>query len=161
MPFGVVGHWPHVSVNTIQFCAAKKCEIEGGGWAQSQHAVYMAAVQAGYRKALVGTGWTLSHLVSIKTTPWDTISGTVGHFWSGGAFADGRALSIECSLLSGCGQGHEPPDKRIEEALAQVFGASSVLVLSRSENMNQKAYGGSRANTHGSLTLLCTALRRS
>ena len=35
------------------------------------------------------------------------ISGTVGSSQSGGAFFGRRALTIECSLMSGCGQGHE------------------------------------------------------
>ena len=40
----------------------------------------------------------------------DIISGTVGSFWSGGAFSGLRAMSIESSLVSGCGQGHESPE---------------------------------------------------
>ena len=35
------------------------------------------------------------------------ISGTVGSFQSGGAFSGQGALTIECSLMSGCGQGCE------------------------------------------------------
>ena len=33
--------------------------------------------------------------------------GTVGSFQSGGAFTGWRALTIERSLMSGCGQGHQ------------------------------------------------------
>ena len=37
-----------------------------------------------------------------------SISGFVGSFQSGGTFSGRRALTIECSVMSGCGQGHEP-----------------------------------------------------
>ena len=32
----------------------------------------------------------------------------LGSFQSGGAFSGRKALTIECSVMSGCGQGHEP-----------------------------------------------------
>ena len=38
----------------------------------------------------------------------DSISGFLGSFQSGGAFSGWRALTIECLVMSGCGQGHEP-----------------------------------------------------
>ena len=38
--------------------------IGGGGWVSARGAVHMAAALAGCRKALVGTGWTISHFVS-------------------------------------------------------------------------------------------------
>ena len=38
----------------------------------------------------------------------DSISGFLGSFQSGGAFSGRRALTIVCSVISGCGQGHEP-----------------------------------------------------
>ena len=47
-----------------RFCASKKGRIGGGGQVSAQGAVHMAAALAGCRKALVGTGWTISHLVS-------------------------------------------------------------------------------------------------
>ena len=51
----------------IDFVLIKKVGWEGGGWgAYSRHAVYMVAALAGYRTALVGTGETISHLVSIN-----------------------------------------------------------------------------------------------
>ena len=57
-----------LSVGTIcfedRFCASKKGGIGGGGWAYSRHAVHMAAAMAGCRTALVGTDWTISHLIS-------------------------------------------------------------------------------------------------
>jgi len=52
-----------------RFCASKKCGIAGGGWVSALGAVHMAAALAGCRKALIGTGWTISHLVSSGTTP--------------------------------------------------------------------------------------------
>ena len=57
-----------LSVGTIRFedrfCASKKDGIGGGGWVSAWVAVHMAAALAGCRKALVGTGWTISHFVS-------------------------------------------------------------------------------------------------
>ena len=47
-----------------RFCASKNGGIGGGGRVSARGAVHMAATLAGYRKALVGTGWTISHLVS-------------------------------------------------------------------------------------------------
>ena len=47
-----------------RFCASKMGGIGEGGQAYSRHAVHMEAVLAGCRKALVGTGWTISQLVS-------------------------------------------------------------------------------------------------
>ena len=66
---------------------------------------------AGFRLALVGTGWTTSHLVStnrwVKITPLPLKSGTVGRFfWSGEALFGQRVISIESSLESECHQGH-------------------------------------------------------
>ena len=47
-----------------RFCASKKSGIGGGGQVSARGAVHMAAALVGCRKALVGTGWTISHLVS-------------------------------------------------------------------------------------------------
>ena len=47
-----------------RFCTGKKGGIGGGGRAYSGHAVHMAAALADCRTALVGTGGTISHLVS-------------------------------------------------------------------------------------------------
>ena len=49
---------------TCRFCASKKGGIAEGGWVLAQGAVHMLAALAGCRKALVSTGWTISHLVS-------------------------------------------------------------------------------------------------
>ena len=69
--------------------------------------MHSAAALADCRMALIGTGWTISFLVStsigIETTPRGTISDIIGNCWSGGALADQRALTIESSLMSGCG----------------------------------------------------------
>ena len=76
--------------------------------------MHMAAALAGYRTALVGTDWTISHLVStngvhaLYTFCRGTISESVSSFQSGGAFAGWRALTIESMQMSGCGEGHEP-----------------------------------------------------
>ena len=51
------------------FCASKKKDgIGKGGWVSAQGAMRMAAALTGCRTALVGTGWTISHLVSTETT---------------------------------------------------------------------------------------------
>ena len=42
----------------------KKGGIGEGGWVSVRGAVRMAAALAGGRTALLGTGWTISHLVS-------------------------------------------------------------------------------------------------
>ena len=59
-----------------------------------------------------------------------SISDILGSFQSGGALSCWRALTIECSLMSGCGQGHE----EVEEAVAQAAGLSR----SRSGNIGEK-----------------------
>ena len=57
-----------LSVGAIRFedsfCPSRKGGIGGGGRAHSRHAMHMAAALAGCRTALVGTGSTISHLVS-------------------------------------------------------------------------------------------------
>ena len=47
-----------------RFCASKKGGIGEGGQVYSRHAMHVGAAMAGCRTALVGTGWTISHLVS-------------------------------------------------------------------------------------------------
>ena len=58
--------WRMLSVGTIhfedRFCASKKGGIGRGEPVSAQGAVHMAAALAGCRKALVGTGWTISLL---------------------------------------------------------------------------------------------------
>ena len=57
-----------LSVSTIcledRFCASIKGGIGGGGQVYSRYVVHMAAALAACRTALVGTGWSISHLVS-------------------------------------------------------------------------------------------------
>ena len=56
-----------LSVGTIRFedgfCTSKKGGIGGGGRVSAQGAVHMAAALAGCRKALVGTGLSISLLL--------------------------------------------------------------------------------------------------
>ena len=47
-----------------RFCSSKKNGIGGVVWANPTYAVHMVAALAGYRTALVGTCWTISHLVA-------------------------------------------------------------------------------------------------
>ena len=63
-------------------------------------------------------------LFSTNKLCWSSISGTVGSFQSGEAVAGRRALTIVCSLMSGCGQGHELRES-MKEPLAQVSSTSS------------------------------------
>ena len=53
-----------------------------------------------------------------------SISDILGSFQSGGALSGQRALTIERSLMSGCGQGHELV-KDVEKAVVQVSRANS------------------------------------
>ena len=56
-----------LSVGTIhfedRFCASKKGGIGGSGWVSAQGAVHMVAALASCRKALVGTGLSISLLL--------------------------------------------------------------------------------------------------
>ena len=47
-----------------RFCASKKDRIGGGERISAWSGVHMVAALVGCRKALVGTGWTICHLVS-------------------------------------------------------------------------------------------------
>ena len=55
----------------------------------------------------------------------DSISGFLGSFQSREAFLGRKALTIELSVMSGCGQGHEPAKKPLKEAVDQVSRANS------------------------------------
>ena len=66
-----------------RFCASKKGGIGGGGQVSARGAVHMAVALTGCRKALVSTGWTISHLVStnrLRNPCRGTISGSVSSF---------------------------------------------------------------------------------
>ena len=73
-------------------------------------AVHMAAALASCKKALVGTGWTISHLVSTNRLRNHSpplvgapFSGLVGSIQPVGVRADQTAPTIESWLMSGCG----------------------------------------------------------
>ena len=75
------------------------------------------AVLIGCRKPLVSTGWTISLLFSTnghRNCSSDVcrgfLSDTIGSFQSAEVFAGQRALTVVSLLMSGCGQGHEPPE---------------------------------------------------
>ena len=53
-----------------------------------------------------------------------SFSGFLGSFQSGEAFLGRRALTIERSVMSRCGQGHEPAKKLLKEAVDQVSRAN-------------------------------------
>ena len=52
------------SIFEDRFCTSNKGWIGGGGQVSAWSAVHMAAALADCREALVGSGWTISHLVS-------------------------------------------------------------------------------------------------
>ena len=69
MPFGVISLFGHtLSIDKVRFedrfCGSKKGRIEGDGWTYSRHAMHIVAALADCRMALIGTGWTISYLVS-------------------------------------------------------------------------------------------------
>ena len=92
-----------------RFCASKKGGIRGGGRVPAWSNMHITATLASYRIALVGTGWTISHLVSTNRlrnhssplvgAPFFDLR--IGGVQSGGALADWRALTIESSLWVG------------------------------------------------------------
>ena len=59
-----------------------------------------------------------------------SISNIVGSFQSRGVLFGQSALSIECSLMSGCGQGHE----LVKDMLKKLWLKFAGLTTSRSEN---------------------------
>ena len=82
-----------------RFCASKKGGMRGCA-VSARGAVHMAAALAGCRKALVGTGWTISHLFSTNrlrnhSPPLVGIPflDLLASIRSGGAHADRRALN--------------------------------------------------------------------
>ena len=92
------------------FCASKKGGIGGGGRVSARGAVHMAGALAGCRKALVGTGWTISHLVStnrLRNHSPPLVGAPFLDLWA--AFSQG-GLTTESSLMSGCSWGHEPKE---------------------------------------------------
>ena len=100
----------------------------------------MAAVLAGCRQALVGTGWITSHFAQtyVETTPplcRGSICGTVDSFQLE-VFSGLKALTVESLLMSRCGQSYEPP----ENCSKKLWLKFPVLALSRSGNMDQKMY---------------------
>ena len=66
---------------------------------------------------------------------WGTISMTVDSLQSG-AFAGRRALTNKSSPMSGCGQGHEPP----ENTSMKLWLMFPVLAPSRNGNMDHGRY---------------------
>ena len=76
----------------------------------------MVAVAAGYRKGMISTVLPILLLScanghrkqSFHLVGAPCISGFLGSFQSEGPFLGRWALTIERSVMSGCGQGHEP-----------------------------------------------------
>ena len=65
-----------------------------------------------------------------------SISSTVGSFQSEQAFACWKALTIESSLVSGCGQGNE----RVQHSWKYPWVKFPVLAPSRGQNVYQKGW---------------------
>ena len=104
-----------LSVGAIRFedriCTSKKGKIGGDRQVSARGAVHTAAALAGCRKALVSTGWTISHLVSTNRLR----NHSPGHhFWTCRQHSVrwstrwSESPDHESSLMSGCGWGHEP-----------------------------------------------------
>ena len=77
-----------------------------------QHGVPWLAVEKPW-SALAGPFLTLLAQTGSGTTPLPcrgTIFGLVGRIQSGGVLTGRRTLTIESSLMSGCGWGHEPKE---------------------------------------------------
>ena len=94
----------------IGFALAKKVGQGGGGRVCAQGAMYMVVYLAGYKRAfVVSTDWTISHLLSTNGLR-NHSSALVGAPFLNlqSVLAGWRALTIESSLLSGCGYGHKP-----------------------------------------------------
>ena len=79
--------------------------------------MHMTAALPGSRMVLDRTSWTTSHPViaqmGVETTllpMWSTVSMTIDSLLSGGVFAGRKTLTNNSSLISGCDQGHEPPE---------------------------------------------------
>ena len=81
----------------------------GGGRVSAWGAMLMAGTLAGYKKALVCTGWAISHACrKALYLCRNSISATADSFQSGKAFTGRRALTVVSSLMSGRGRGYEP-----------------------------------------------------
>ena len=78
--------------------------------AHSRHAMLMAAAIEWLWSALTRPLPTLLAQMSVVPLPFSCRSNISVSFWSGGVFAGWEALTTESSLMSGCGQGHEPPE---------------------------------------------------
>ena len=66
----------------------------------------------------------------------DSISGPLGNFQSGGVFSGQRALTIEHSVMSGCGQGHEPANNFLRKLWIKFLG----LTPGRSGNTGERRW---------------------
>ena len=71
-----------------------------------------------------------------------SISGFLGSFQSGGAFLGRKAQTIDRSVMSGCGQGHEPAKKLLNEAVDQVFWANSRQTSGNTRPLGKLIYKG-------------------
>ena len=107
-----------LSVGTNRFecrlCDSKKGGTGGHGCTSVRGAVHMALMAAALARCRMETGWTISHPVSTNghrnhSFPIVGESFLVVQFSVKGTFAGWRTMTIESLLMSGCGQGHEPP----------------------------------------------------
>ena len=86
-----------------KFCASEKGGIGGGGWVHREvpctwQLPWLAREE---RWSAVSTNRLMQELLPSPCR--GTISESVGNFQSAGALAGRRALTIESSLMSGCG----------------------------------------------------------
>ena len=87
----------------------------GDGRVSAWGAVHMAAALAGCRKALVGTGWTISHLVStnrLRNHSPPTTSGLIGSIQSGGGRTGQRGVTNLAQVSSASSKQNQNTDKK-------------------------------------------------
>ena len=72
--------------------------------------MHMAAALAGVEKPWLALAGPLLTLLAQNSPCRGTIFGLVGSIQSRGALTGQRALTIESSLISGCGWGYEPKE---------------------------------------------------
>ena len=101
----------------------------------------MAAVAAGCRKVLINARWAIlllsctnrprKHSFRLVAAPFSDI---LGSFQSGRALSGRRSLTIEHSLMIGCGQGYE----LVKDMWKKLWLTFPGLIHSRSGNTSDK-----------------------
>ena len=88
------------------------------------------------RSALGGPLFCFLVQTSVESGPFTCRGSISGSFQSGGTFLGQRTLTIECSVMSGCGQGHEPAKNFQRKLWIKFLG----LTPSRSGNTSERRW---------------------